>query len=648
MEQTQTVAIGSKDNHVSAQDLSLHLEHAQVPALVMLTVHITGDTSLLRDKWRPVLAGLPFSGLDEATEAAARQACYDALVPHLDDQQNWPLEPSAELREQMVNWLMGERADEAQAIADAQAMSEVAFAANGHDPRAQQWNLQSINPDSTISAVVIGTGFSGLLAALRFKQAGVPFRILEKNRDVGGTWWENQYPNCRTDVPSHIYTYSFVQEDWETHFGLQEKIHNYLHNFAKDFGLWEHIEFGTEVTHAAWSDEDNTWTVTTKTADGDEQTIDTTLLVSAVGQLNRPSIPNIPGLDTFNGPVIHSAQWDHEIDFTGKKVVVVGTGASALQFAPAVAQVAEQVTIFQRSAPWLRPSPTLRQPVGDGERWLLNNLYQYRAYYRYSIFLPRLVGNLPAATVDPDFNPDEVSVSAANDALRQQLTEYLLDQAGDDAELAKQIVPDYPPAAKRIIRDDGTWVATLKRDNVRLVSQAVTKFDETGAYLNDGEHVEADIILLGTGFAAADFLTPMHVTGVAGKDLHETWGIDASAYMGMTLPDFPNLFLMYGPNTNTVIHGNLVFFLECQAHYIADAARVLAENDKTALNLKPEVFQAYDERVVAESAQRTWGWSKTNSWYMNAEGRSTIMWPHPTREYWEGTREVNPQDYNLS
>jgi len=625
---------------ISENSLRAHLDSAQIPALVMLTAHVTGDDSVLRDEWRPALAALPNSGLDAATEAEARAHCFDLLAPHLGSQGTWPVEPSDSLRAAITNWLMG--AD----VPDAHAMSKVSFVPNDKDPRQPDWKLQDIAPDTALNAVVIGAGFSGLLAGLRLKQAGVPFKIIEKSMDVGGTWWENTYPDCRTDVRSHIYTYSFTRHDWETHFGRQDKIHDYLHQFAADNGLLEHMVFGTEVVATRWDEDSSTWTLQTRTAEGVGTPLASRIVVSAVGQLNRPSIPNVEGLDSFAGDVVHSARWDHSIDFTGKRVVVIGTGASALQFAPAVAKVAEKVTIFQRSAPWLKPTPVLRQEVDAGERWLLNNLYQYRAFYRYSIFLPKVIGNLPAATVDPDFPPTEVSVSAANEQLRADLTAYLTAQAGDRLDLLEQIVPNYPPAAKRIICDDGTWVTTLKRDNVRLVSQGVKHIDKEGVWVGD-EHVPADIILFGTGFKASDFLVPMSVTGIDGKDLHETWGIDASAYLGMTLPGYPNFFCMYGPNTNTVIHGNLVFFLECQANYLLDAIKTLADGGHRSMALREDVFADYDQLITAESAKRTWGWSKTHSWYMNAAGRSTIMWPLPSREYFERTRMVRTEDYQL-
>ncbi|MET0871908.1 MAG: NAD(P)/FAD-dependent oxidoreductase, partial [Paeniglutamicibacter terrestris] len=347
---------------VSEEELAAHLESAQVPALIMLTAHVTGDTSVLREEWAPNLRALPSSGLDAATEAAARATCFKLLAPHLGTQDTWAATPSDALRRVMCTWLMGSENE------DALAMSEVSFIPNNSDPRQPTWKLSDIAPDTALNAVVIGAGFSGLLAGLRLKQAGVPFKIIEKSQDVGGTWWENTYPDCRTDVRSHIYTYSFTQHDWATHFGRQDKIHEYLHQFAADNGLLEHMVFGTEVTATRWDETTASWTLETKTAEGVGEPLESKIVVSAVGQLNRPSIPNLEGLDTFKGPVVHSAQWDHSIDFTGKRVVVVGTGASALQFAPAVAKVATKVTIFQRSAPWLRSTPVLRQDIESGER----------------------------------------------------------------------------------------------------------------------------------------------------------------------------------------------------------------------------------------------------------------------------------------
>jgi 4-hydroxyacetophenone monooxygenase len=522
-----------------------------------------------------------------------------------------------------------------------------ALVMDGEDPQAPTWTAPELAPDRRLSVAIVGTGFTGLMAALRMKQAGVPFVIFEKGTEVGGTWWENTYPDCRTDVHSHIYTYSFFPFDWPSYFGRQRVIMEYLRTFARENGLYEHIRFGTTVLDAAWQDDEQKWVVRTA-EDAQEQIGVFDILVSAVGQLNRPSIPHIPGAQTFTGPAFHSAEWDHSVDLTGKRVAVVGTGASALQFAPATARIAEHVTIFQRTAPWLMPTPELRQDVGEDERWLMRELPLYRAYYRFSIFLPRAIGQLDVATVDPDYPPTERAISAKSEQLRQILTNSLLSQLDPDDPLVEHVIPDYPPGAKRIIRDDGTWIKTLKRDNVRVVSDGIERIDETGVWTRSGEHIPVDAILYGTGFSASDFLMPMTVTGVGGRDLHEFWDGDARAFFGITIPGFPNLFCLYGPNTGLVLHGNVVFFMECQANYLTEAIRLLLQSGSQSMDLRSDVFEEHSRIVDEANRLRAWGWSGVHSWYKNAKGRSPIMWPLPAQDYYDATRAPDPAHYRLS
>ncbi|MGH3437347.1 MAG: flavin-containing monooxygenase [Sciscionella sp.] len=633
------------DQHAPAvpdrEELRAHIGAAATPALLMLVAHITDDPSVLREKWRPNTAQLPYGGLGAAVDAQIRDYCLARLEPLLPDATEWPSAPSERVLNAIGAWSLGAQASQ---VGD---LLREAFVAQGTDRRAPDWSLAELDPARDLRVAIIGTGIAGLLAGLRMKQAGIPFVIYEKAAEIGGTWAENTYPDCRTDVHSHIYSYSFFAWEWPSYFSRQEVILDYLRAFAEHHGLLESVRFNTEVTGATWDEAGHHWSVRT-IRDGERSEVDVDVLISAVGQLNRPVIPSIEGLETFGGPSFHSADWDHSADLTGKRVAVVGTGASALQFAPATARVAQQMTIFQRSAPWLMPTPELRQDIGGDERWLFGSLPHYRAYYRFSIFLPRAIGQLAAATVDPGYPPTERAASAANEELRARLTSYLVDQAGSDEELLGKIVPDYPPGAKRIIRDDGTWVSTLKRDNVRLVSDQIERIDETGIWTEAGEHVEVDVILFGTGFSASDFLTPMTVTGIGGKDLHETWGIDACAYMGITVPEFPNLFCLYGPNTNLVLHGNLVFFMECQAAYVLSALRVLIATGKSAMSLRKDVMDDYQDEVTRASALRVWGWSKTHSWYQNAEGRSTIMWPLSAQRYLDGTRATSPDHYDFS
>lgn len=621
--------------------LHQHLDAAAVPTLILMTAHLTGDHTLLRPEWKPSSAALPASGLPPEVDDEARAVCGERLAEVIASGARWPNQPTDEFLRAVADWALDSTDDE---IKD---LLTVAYVAEGTDPRAPQWTIDEIAPDRPFRAIVIGSGFGGLMVGLRLKQAGIDFTIYEKAAHIGGTWWENTYPDCRTDVHSHIYTYSFQASDWPSYFGRQSVILDYLTDFAKNNGLLEHIVFDTEVSETRWDEQAKNWAVTVVDADQGVSTETSDILVSAVGQLNRPLIPDVPGLEDFTGPAFHSAEWDHDIDFTGKNVAVIGTGASALQFAPSVAKQAARVTIYQRSAPWLMPTPELRKDIGASERWLLNSLPLYRSFYRFTIFVPRAIGQLDAATVDPNYPPTEFAVSAANERLRGLLTNYLTEQAGDRTDLLHQILPDYPAGAKRIIRDDGTWVTTLKRDNVELVTSAVSGVTATGV-ISEGTERPADIILFGTGFRASDFLTPMQVTGAGGKDLHQSWGQDACAYMGITIPDFPNLFCMYGPNTGLVLHGNVVFFMECQANYVIKSVELMLRDGVNAMSLTREKFEGYRDQIFAASANRVWEWSSTHSWYQNAAGRSTIMWPLSAWEYVKATADVDPAHYQLS
>src|SRR5437868_2557814 len=396
----------------SAEDLRDYIGAAETPALLMLVAHVTDDVTVLREEWRPDPARLPQGGSDPAVEEEIRAFCLARLAPLLASAAEWPSQPSDHVLHAIGEWSLGAGAR------DVEQLLREAFVPDGVDRRAPSWRLEEVAPGRTLRVAIVGAGISGLLAGARMKQAGIPFTIFEKGAGVGGTWWENTYPDCRTDVHSHIYSYSFFPHDWPSYFSRQHVILDYLRVFAEEHGLLENIAFGTEVTGATWEDESGAWSVTTVGPDGLGTVAAFEVLVSAVGQLNRPLVPEIEGLETFAGPAFHSAEWDHTADLAGKRVAVVGTGASALQFAPALARTAEHLTVFQRSAPWLQPTPELRQDVGADEHWLMRALPCYRAYYRLSIFLPRVIGQLAAATVDPDYPPTEVSVSAGYERFR--------------------------------------------------------------------------------------------------------------------------------------------------------------------------------------------------------------------------------------
>lgn len=622
--------------------LRRHLEAAEAPALLMTLAHLTGDLTVLRrDDPTPGWLFQPQGGLTPEQQAHVRDLALDVLRRHRDAGSPPVPAPAPELLEAITGWAM------AGGTADLVPLLAEEIVAPGSDPRAPEWTKDQLAPHRDLRVTIVGAGMSGLLAAHRLTQAGVPWVIYEKNADVGGTWFENRYPGCRTDVPSHLYNYSFApRSDWPEHFASWDVVLDYLRAFAKEHGLYEHIRFGAEVRSATWDDARGCWQVAVDTPEGPEVG-ESHVLITAVGQLNRPHVPDIPGRDSFAGPAFHSARWDDTVDLTGRRVAVVGTGASAFQIVPEIAPVVRELRVFQRTPPWLRPTPHYRAPLPESAHWLHEHVPFYAAWYRFWLLAPGLRGVLEGWVVDPDYPPSERAVSALNDQLRRTLTRAMEAQVEDAPELRPLVIPRYPVGAKRVLRDDGAWLATLKQDHVHLVTAGIEAVTPDGLRTTDGVDHPADVIVYGTGFLASRFLMPMRVTGRSGTDLHRIWGGDARAYLGVAVPRFPNLFCLYGPNTNLAGQGGSIFwFSECGVRYILDAVRVLLETGARAVEVRQDVHDDFNAWVDEGNANRAWGWSTVNTWHVNRlTGRSAQNWPYSPLEYWRRTRRLDPADY---
>ncbi len=622
------MTVGRPIRPISVDDDTLrrHLARADVPALLMTIAHLTGDTSLLRDDLRaPGWLFAPQGGLTEEQQTEARERALRVLARLRDESAGTlPAPPDAALLRTITSWAMGsDTEDLVPLLAEELTLPE-------HDPKAPAWRL-----DACLC----------IRDRHRLAQAGVPFVIYEKNPEVGGTWFENTYPGCRTDVASHLYNYSFApRHDWPDHFCSHEVVLDYLRDFAKDSGVLDRIRFGTEVREMRWDEARLCWQLTLHGPDG-ERTVAHHAVISAVGQLNRPRLPDVPGIGDFAGAAFHSAAWDHTVDLTGKRVAVVGTGASAYQIIPEIAGTAAQVTVFQRNPPWLRPTPHYRDAVPASTQWLFEHVPYYSQWYRFWLFAPGLRGTLEGWIVDPDYPPTERAVSALNEQLRETLQRAMEAQLTDAPHLREHAIPSYPVGAKRVLRDDGRWFATLKRDDVRLVTDPVERVT-AGGIVAGGEEIEADVVVWATGFEASRFLAPMKVTGRDGVDLHDRWNGVPQAYLGITVPHFPNLFCMYGPNTNLVGHGgSIVYFSECAATYILEAIRSLLASGGRALEVREEVHKEYNAWVDRGSALRAWGWTRVSGWY-NEGGRPATNWPYTAGEYWRRTRTIEPAEYD--
>ena len=627
--------------------LAAALAHASIPTLMMSLIHLTGDASLLEGPIRPgtAMMGEVDGGLTTADKAAVRAQALEALRAYRDRGCTLSPPPAPETIRAMMSFMVGQEVPDAYV-----PMMLEEMALDGADPRAVAWNGIPASARERWRVVVIGAGMSGLLAAIRLEEAGIPYVVIEKNDGVGGTWLENSYPGCRVDVANHFYSYSFSpNHDWPEFFSRRDELRDYFDRCATDYRTRDKIRFRTEVTAARFDEPSARWIVHTRDADGREDTLEAHVVISAVGQLNRPKLPAIPGLDTFAGPVFHSARWRHDVTLDGKRVAVIGTGASAFQLVPEVAKQARRLVVFQRSAPWMVPNPRYHARVSDAKKWLLAHVPYYARWYRFLLFWPGSDGLMPSLVVDPEWPHPERAVNATNDAMRAMFIQSMADQIGDDPELLAKVTPAYPPFGKRMLQDNGSWLAALKRENVDLVTTGISEIAPTGVRCADGTQHPVDVIVLATGFHANRYLWPMEIVGRRGVGLRERWGDEPRAYLGVTMPDFPNFFVLYGPGTNLAHAGSIIFHSECQVRYVMGCLAALMRHEGArTLECRPDVLERYYERFDARHAGLVWSHPGMRSWYKNDAGRVTIVSPWLLVEYWGWTKTPDLADYEIA
>lgn len=474
--------------------------------------------------------------------------------------------------------------------------------------------------------LVIGAGFGGLAAAYELSRDGLAeVTVLEKADDIGGVWRENTYPGAACDVPSNLYSYSFARKtDWGRRYAEQPDILGYIRDTADRFGLRDLVRTGVEVTSACYDDSTATWRVETSTG----QVYEADILVPAVGQLSRPSLPAIPGLDTFAGPSFHSAQWRHDVDLTGKRVAVLGTGASVIQFVPRIRAAARQVTVFQRSAPYVIPKFD-RAYTGAHHA-------AFRSLPGFAAAMRQLIWQIT------EFFAVALTKAAPLAWLLGIVASLHLRHHIKDPVLRAKLTPDYPIGCKRVLFSS-EWYRALARDNVAVETTAITEVMPTGVRTADGRLHEVDVIIYGTGFKATEFLAPMTITGRDGRDLQSEWAPGARAHLGMAVPGFPNMFLIYGPNTN-LGSSSIILMMEQQSRYIRQLVGDLARRGlPRALEIRRDVEQAYDAEI--QSRLDSGVWTTCDSWYRVASGRVTTNWPGLVQEYQRRTATVAFEDY---
>jgi cation diffusion facilitator CzcD-associated flavoprotein CzcO len=478
-----------------------------------------------------------------------------------------------------------------------------------------------------VDALIVGAGFGGIAAAIELRTHGITdVAILEKAPDLGGTWFYNSYPGAACDVPSHLYSFSYAQRrDWSRLCSPQEEIHAYLRDVARTHEVDRLVRTNTAVTACTWDQERCRWIV--ETAQG--ETYSAGALILATGQLHQPARPRVQGADTFAGHSFHSAEWDHSYPLAGKRVAVIGTGASAVQLIPEIAPEVERLTVFQRSGNWFMPRKNRTYPallraaiqlIPGVQELRRKFVFQYTESLTLAIRHPRTIGRAVGAR------------SAS--FMRSQLK---------DPRLLEKAWPDYTFGCKRILFSSH-YLAALERANVELVTDAIARVAPTGILTTDGTEHDLDCVIWATGFQTNDFMFPMRITGVDGLDLEDYWSGGAHAHLGMCVPGFPSMFVLYGPNTNTS-GGSILVYLEAQAAYIRQALQHVRARDADAIEVRPEVEAASDRALQARFAGTAW--LECDSWYRNEGGRIVANWPGYMREYLDQTRQLDAGEYSF-
>lgn len=627
------------------------LDDVNLPNLLLVLASITGSDEWLSERYQPAPVEAPEGSLfpddsgrySETTQAEIKDRATELLIKLREGQITMAPAPDQATFQRMLSFSL---AEEVNANYAAMLMEETVL-----KDRDQQWQptleaAVQAEKSASFKALIIGAGMSGIGMAAKLKKIGIDFSIVEKNGQVGGTWYENTYPDCGVDTPNHYYSYSFNRNpEWSGYFSKRDELFSYFDACADEFDIRQHIRFNTEVVESRFNPATNLWDVTTRNDSGTHHE-SVNVVISAVGQLNRPAMPDIPGLESFAGESWHSARWRNDVDLTGKRVAVIGTGCSCVQLLPKTAEQAERALVFQRTPHWVSPARDYYKPVEPGQLWALKHVPYYAEFHRARMILTFGDRVWDAVVADPAWDKPDLSMNEANHGMREALTEFIKEGLGDKTHYVEHCVPDFPVWGKRLIVDNG-WYPTLARENVDLITTAISAIEPQGIRTEDDSLHEVDVLILATGFQSNQFLWPMDIIGKQGNTLESVWGDSANAYKGISVPGFPNLFCLYGPNTNIVHGGSIIYQTECQIHYVMQCLTEMIDKEIDAIDIRPEVNSEYNDKVQAISRTLAWGHPNVQSWYKNSEGRVINNSPFSLQQYWEVTHDVDLADYHL-
>lgn len=619
------------------------LEDADIGPMTMVQAHLSGDSDLL-DEIAPHVQGAwnYQQTVPPELKAKVRDRLVDTLKSYAASGQQIPRLSPDRLR-RMMSASVGAQVPEEYVplLIEELRLGET-------DTRALHWREDpSTLPLADHPVVIIGAGFAGICTAIRLKDTGVQFVILEKNDAPGGTWKEHSYPGCGVDTPNHFYSFSFNPKvDWSDHFSKRDEIHSYVNDTVAKYGLGQFIRYQSSVTGAIFDEARGTWRVDYKDAQGEVHSLTARAVIAGVGH-NVPSVPKFEGLDSFTGPVLHTASWDHAVELKGKRVVMIGTGASGIQVGPSIAPDVAHLTIFQRTPHWAWGDPNYHKPIAEGHKWAMKNIPLFLEWQRFQLFWAVSDGFHKTLHMDPTWDKPEQSLNAENHATRERLTAYIESELGGDPELMAKCIPSYPPYGKRMLRDNH-WFRMLRKPHVDLVTCGVARITPEGVVDKDGTLHPADVIIMATGFQAAKLLFPMEITGRGGRSLRAEWGdSDPRAYKGMAVPGFPNFFVLAGPNTILAHGGSAIFHIECQVTYLLGALREMIERGYRSMEVRQDVYDKYNAIVDGKLQNMVWSHRGVTSWYKNEHNRVTLTSPWRLVDFWNLTRKFEPSEFTL-
>lgn len=636
-EQKRSLALPLEDG----EELRRALQGAELPVLLMTYVHLSGDEAML-DKCQPYIHSIMTGKVTQIPDDIAAELREKMRAVLTTPGAAFGQAPDPRLFKKIMTVGMGEPIEE--------EFIPLLLEQSGLGPQPDYSHKPARGRiPAGFKVLVIGAGLSGMCAAIKLGEAGYNCIVVDKNPEVGGTWYLNRYPGAGVDTPSYFYSYSFeLNREWTTYSPLGPEMQDYLVNVSHKYGIRDRIRFETKVKALHWDEGANLWHITLLDKDGHEDRIAVDAVITAHGPLHRWEWPDIPGLHDFAGKLMHTANWDADFDISDKRVAMIGTGASGAQVGPAIASKVQDLTVFMRSKHWVIPNPQAGGvPVPEGMRWAVRNIPLFTEYLRFSVYWTASDGLWPGLIMDPEWADNPMAISQENDMVRQYVQAHLNTTLANRPDLIEKLTPDSPLFSKRPIMDAG-WFEMFLHDNVTLEDTAIERVLPHGIRTVDGREHVCDVIVAATGFTLKKLAGDLEIVGRDGRNLGEEWGDeDPIGYFGTMAPGFPNYFQIHGPNSGPNHGAGINLLAESQVHYIIECLDEMIERGATSIEPNQDATDRFNEVVQGQAQRMVWAHPKARNNFKNSKGRVVISWPFRLLDFWNQSRKPKVEDFHF-